>query len=116
MGLPEIAILSLPFIIELFGDYYLISKGKKDIPSWFRVIMVLFVGLVVPGNLLNNLIISTIPYAFFDPLLNVLRGKPVLYSGKTKMYDLFLAKFNPWLVLVGRVVSVVVLLVIYNIL
>lgn len=111
-----ILILILPLIVELFGDYYLISKGKKDIPSWFRVVMILFVGLVVPGNLIKHIILSTIPFAFFDPLLNILRGKPILYSGKTKMYDLFLAKFNPWLVLVGRVVFVVVLLVLHNLL
>lgn len=117
MGLPGIAILLSPFIIELFGDYWLIKKGKRDISIWWRTIMVVVFSalcLGVPGDYLKNVIVALMPYTFFDPCLNLLRGKKLTYSGKTKEYDLFLSMFPPWVVLVGRLVFVVVLLVIYN--
>lgn len=106
-------LLVLPFLIELFGDDYLIKKEKKDISIWVRIFMILVICLPIPGNPLKPLIIATLPYVFFDPAINLLRGKKLLYSGKTKKYDLFLGMFNPWLVLLARVVCFIVLLVIY---
>jgi hypothetical protein len=123
MSVLKYSILLLPFIIELFGDYWLIKKGKRDLSAISRVVLISIACWVVsygfPGSPIipiKYLIIAVLPYSVFDPCLNLLRGKKLLYSGKTKGYDLFLAMFPPWVVLVGRLVFVVVLLVIYNLL
>jgi hypothetical protein len=123
MSVLKYSILLLPFIIELFGDYWLIKKGKRDLSAISRVVLISIVCWAVsygfPGSTIipiKYLIIAVLPYSVFDPCLNLLRGKKLLYSGKTKEYDLFLSMFPPWVVLVGRLVFVVVLLVIYNLL
>ena len=114
-------ILTLPFLIELFGDWWLIKHGRKDIPTWFRAVMtavfIAVAGMVGHASIIGYLkssIIALLPYCFFDPALNLLRGLMLLYEGKTKKYDKILAKFDSGAILVGRVVLFVILIAIYN--
>ena len=111
------AILTLPFLIELFGDWWLIKHGRKDIPSWARAIMMAIAVIALSGSLteyLKSSIIALLPYCFFDPTLNLLRCLMLLYEGKTKQYDKLLAQFDSAAILVGRVVLFVILIAIYN--
>ena len=100
--------LTLPFIIELIADWWLIRNGKKDLPLWLRIFMIAGVGiesvtlssvaLDVPGMAL-----AVAPFAFFDNILAWMRGKRGLdYHGKTKAYDRFINRFNPRFLLVIR--------------
>jgi len=99
----------LPFLIELFGDWWLIRKGKKDIPLWVRVVLVALVSLVSVGSLitfsLSKILLASAPFALFDPALSWLRGKRGLdYVGQTKWWDKFVGKFNPRFVLWVRII------------
>lgn len=100
----------LPFTIELFGDQYLISKGKKDIHWAWRVIMIVAVSLSYPDMVLHLDLLLTclLPFCFFDIVLNKLRGKPWDYLSTTngKYWDRNLVRLNPWFLLVLRVLCV----------
>ena len=110
-------ILTLPFLIELFGDWWLIKHGRKDIPSWARAVMMAVAVIVLSGSLteyLKSSIIALLPYCFFDPTLNLLRGLNILYEGKTKAYDRFLARFDSEVIFILRFALFFVLIEIYN--
>lgn len=98
----------IPFVVELIADWWLIRKGRKDLPLWLRIFMIAGVGvesvslssvaLDVP-----DMALAVAPFAFFDNLLAWMRGKRGLdYEGKTKAWDKFLARFNPHFLLVIR--------------
>lgn len=118
-----IALLFLPFIIELFGDAYLIKKGKKDISALWRAIgttLFCIMALLLSPNesfiirFIKNAIIALLPYCFFDPALNILRKKGLCYNGKTKAYDRFLSEFPCWFILIARFTAYGALIIIYN--
>lgn len=82
----------IPFAVESIGDNYLIRKGKKDIPLSVRV------GLVIACSIVDiswqgftvsfaEVALCTAPFAWFDPVLNKLRGKRLDYQGQTKDWD-----------------------------
>ena len=109
-------LLLTPFLIELFGDWWLIKHGRKDIPSWARVIMMAVAVIALSGSFTEYLkasIIALLPYCFFDPALNLLRGLNILYQGKTKAYDRFLAKFDVGAVFLARIALFYALIIIY---
>lgn len=91
----------IPFIVELIGDWWLIRKGKKDLPLWLRIFMIAGVGIesVSMSSValdVPDMAIAVAPFAFFDNILSWMRGKRGLdYEGKTKGWDKFLARFNP---------------------
>lgn len=106
-----IYLIPLPFLIELIGDWYLIKKGKKDIPLWVRIAMIAIVSHTIRFEggelqviiLVKHALLATAPFAFFDNLLAWMRGKRGLdYEGKTKAWDKFLARFNPHFLLLIR--------------
>jgi len=100
-------ITQIPFLIELLGDAWLISKKKKDIHWTVRCCLIVVVCLVYGwgdvGQTVRGLVLSVAPFCFFDVLLNVLRKKNWYYLG-TKKWDTFLKKFNPWFLLVVRMI------------
>lgn len=103
-----IYLIPLPFLIELFGDWILIGKGRKDIPLWARAVMIVAVSLeslALSTTAFNNhdIALACAPFCFFDNVLAWLRGKRGLdYEGKTKAWDKFLARFNPRFLVIVR--------------
>lgn len=103
-------ILIFPFIIELIADWQLIKAGKKDIPLWLRVVLIglcsteTFWVLTIP---VSNLCLAWAPFCLFDPLLNKLRGKKWSYVSTTngKAWEKFMARFNPYALMVFRCVG-----------
>lgn len=114
-------LLPIPFFFELYADWRLIESGKKDISITVRLLLVIAVSIQLidwPQITLNfgYAILATVPFCFFDPALNKLRGLRWDYTGKTKNYDLSLAKINPVALLIGRFVLAAGLIVYwYNI-
>lgn len=109
----------LPFFFEIILDYwYIVRLKKQDIfDIGHRTLAVITCALLVVfmGNeailvykwkiLLRGLILGTIPFMYFDNILAWLRGKRGLdYAGKTKPFDLWLARFNPYTLLIIRTV------------
>ena len=109
-------ILILPFLIELFGDAWLIKRGRKDISSLVRALMIIVIAFGYNDwhGYTKALIIALMPYCFFDPALNLLRKKGLCYNGKTKAYDKFLSEFPCWFLFIARVTALGVLFIIYK--
>jgi hypothetical protein len=108
-------ILFIPFIIEAFGDAYLITHGKKDISWKVRILMIIVVVLVfvwTGGRLREGVFLSLAPFAFFDPILNVIRFRSLKkwsYIGKTKFWDRTIQFWKDhwlkdWMIVLARVV------------
>lgn len=120
-----IYLIPLPFLIELIGDWYLIKKGKKDIPLWVRIAMIAIVSHTIRFEggdlqviiLVKHALLATAPFAFFDNILAWMRGKRGLdYQGQSKWYDrVFIAwltkKLTPKGVLIARGVLCLVLVI-----
>ncbi len=109
----------IPFIAELTLDHwYIVRLKKQDIfDLGHRTLAVITCALLVVffGNeailfykwkiMLRSLILGTIPFMYFDNILAWLRGKRGLdYQGKSKKYDLWLARVNPYSLLIVRTV------------
>jgi hypothetical protein len=99
----------LPFILELFADYLLIRGKRKDLALWLRVILIGLCStetlwtLTIPPS---NLCLAVAPFFFFDNLLAWMRGKRGFdYEGKTKAYDKWLTRFNPYALMVLRFIG-----------
>lgn len=113
----------VPFLFELYADRWLIHKGKKDVPSWVRAVLIVLFSFdyriedwIIYCSFHSDenmrwVALSIAPFMFFDYALNKLRGKRWDYSGKTKAYDRELAKYNPVALLVGRIILAAGLLV-----
>ncbi len=115
--------MQIPILVELYFDWKLITEGRKDIPWWGRCLIIgAFAIILCDGcrdrediqDLYKNIIAGVLPYSFFDPALNILRGKPIGYVGKTKMYDKFLREFNWRFVLFARLTFCLLLIVLYH--
>lgn len=102
----------LPFLIELIGDYLLIKADQKDIHFLWRVVLLVALWLVAD---LGVCLLATALFCFFDPALNLLRGKKWYYQSTTngKLWDRVLAPLNHWAVLAGRVLLFVGIVVTY---
>lgn len=102
----------LPFLIELVGDHLLIKANRKDIPATVRAVLLValwhFAGFGV-------FLLALAFFCFFDPALNLLRGKKWYYQSTTngKPWDRLLAPLNHWAVLAGRVLLFVGIVVTY---
>jgi hypothetical protein len=99
----------IPFTLELFADYFLIRGQRKDLALWLRVILIglcstetLWVLTIPP----SNLCLAVAPFFFFDNLLAWMRAKRGFdYEGKTKAYDKWVARFNPYALMVFRFIG-----------
>jgi len=113
-------VLLIPFIIEVIADPLLIKAGKKDLPLWLRIVLVFICSSYwyfepwyqpeFEGSFQRMALCASL-FMFFDPALNKLRGKPWDYTGKTKDYDVWTGRINPWALLAARVIGFVVLLI-----
>ena len=115
----------LPFFIELIWDYLLIKSGKPDVISLkHRAAMI--AGSVLVYAILQTdmtfikldkaLIVAVLPYCFFDPLLNILRGKNWGAPASSKGWDRWLSKYDAEKVMYARILVAVGLIVLYFVL
>lgn len=107
----------LAFAIELYADVKLWRKGKPDVPWQARVLFMLamnvwalnfcgatdFWGLAICFAKLWAL--SFAPYCVFDPAIAVIKmgWRKWDYLGHKK-WDRSLVRFNPWALLIARIV------------
>lgn len=112
----------IPFLIELTWDYLLIKSGKPDVIRLkHRAAMVIGVVLIYAILFADSfrdvdkaLIVAVWPYSFFDPLLAWLRKKRGFdYKGKTKNWDKWYNRFNPYFVMTVRILVAVGLIVLF---
>ena len=90
----------IPWAIELVADALLIKRGKRDLSVGIRILMIALVSLDFSGELvmigpsfdIKQIVLSVSWFAFFDPVLNLLRGLKVDYNGQTKWYDKMISK------------------------
>lgn len=84
-------------LLDALGSWYLIEKKKKEINHlvatlvrWWAMVLI---GITVPiteHTLLPWMVFtSTSFWLFFDPLLNLFRGKPFFYIGENAKIDKF---------------------------
>lgn len=116
----------IPITIEIIGDLYLINKGKQDLTWGHRLVMFLLISIDYQNSTWANIILQSnyflwclSIYAFFDNALGIARFqdfKKWSHLGKTKKYDLFLRDFNPYFLLVLRVIAFVFILWVANLL
>lgn len=110
-------ILFIPFLTELLGDAWLISKKKKDIHWTVRCCLIVVVCLVYgwgsAGEILRGVLMALAPYPLFDPLLNIIRFKSIkayAYIGRTKYWDRTMQHWKDefgvkdWMFLAARIV------------
>lgn len=114
-----------PFVFELLSDYIMIVvKKKKDwFRGWHRVGMILGVALIyiVTGDrtwqdVVRLLALAIIPYCFFDPLLNIMRGKNWGAPASSKGWDKWLSKYDAEKVMYVRVLVAIGLGICYIVL
>ena len=108
------ALLQLPFLTILLGDYFLIKAGKKDIQwYWQCAIGAAFVLILTDhrDEILPATAVAIMPFCFFDLALNGLRRKPWHYQGENqKPWDRAIkwltgrGGLSHELVLIGRVI------------
>lgn len=108
----------LPFLVELIWDYILIARHHKAdiIRLHHRVFMIIGASLLLmyfEPRLVKTITLACIPYCFFDPALNLLRGKRWDYNGSTKEWDIYIGKYNPRWILFGRSIVAYSLIIIY---
>lgn len=105
-------IYTTPFWLELFIDWKLIQKGRKDIPWSARAVAIMFISVIPFLPPLQAIAIALAPYCFFDLALNKLRDKDWFYQGENqKWWDRAIKWLtgkggisNGW-VLTGRVIA-----------
>lgn len=99
--------LSIPFL-EAPADAWLIRNDHKDIPWYIRVAAVMAVSSHwdTHGVYINfsEASFAIALFAWFDPLLNILRAKHVNYNGKTKEFDKWLRRIKPFWEWTARVI------------
>lgn len=103
----------MPFAIEVIGDKILIAKEKKDITLWVRILLVIAFTTTFNFESWNNIdlhntsdriLLACAPFFLFDPVLNLVRGLKWDYSGKTKSWDVWTGRINPYAGLTLRII------------
>ena len=118
----------LPFLVEIFGDLWLIKEGKNDIHWGWRIPMFLLASIDYNAltwvwnepSTWSYIVLHTdyfiyclVLYTMFDPVLNVFRFKSFKkwnYLGQSKKWDRNLLRFNPRFLLILRFVAACFLL------
>jgi small-conductance mechanosensitive channel len=101
----------LLLLIELIDET--INGDKHDFNSFLRLLgMFLIANLwgLLMGSFVYGVFYVLARFAIFDISIALLRGHSWDYLGTTSKYDLFLKKFNRYLLLALRVVCILIVL------
>lgn len=112
----------LPFAVEIIWDYLLIKSGKPDVIRLkHRTAMIagsVLVYAILQADMTfikldKALIVAVLPFVFFDPILNILRGKNWGAPASSKGWDRWLSKYDSEKVMYARILVAVCLIVLY---